>query len=118
MLQDAHSRKVSIPVSAPVGDTIILASTIGANQGDHWTYIHELMGDLGVTGTLSVIAINALAAERILATYDLDAGQGITTEDEPGEDNRPRFEFKPGENAVLRVTGGTFTGSCHYSLRY
>lgn len=118
MLQDAHSRKVSIPVTAPVGDTVIVADTVGASQGEHYTYLHELMGDLGVTGTLSIVAINAAAGERILATYDLDAGQGLTVSDEPGEDNRPRFEFYPGEDIVLRVTGGTFTGAAHYSLRY
>lgn len=118
MLQDVHSRKVTIPVTAPVGDTVIVADTVGASAGSHWTYLHELIGDLGVTGTLAIIAINAAAAERILATFDLDAGQGVTVQDIPGEDNRPRFEFLPGEDIVLRVTGGTFTGSAAYSLRY
>lgn len=118
MLQDAHSRKVSIPVSATVGDTVLVADTVGAAAGTHWTYLHELMGDLAATGTLAIVAIDQSAAERILATYDLDAGQGLTVSDEPGEDNRPRFEFKPGEDIVLRVTGGTFTGSAHYSIRY
>lgn len=110
MLQGVHGRKISIPVSAPVGDTDIIAAI--ANT---WIYIHALMGDLGVTGTISIIGKTAAGVERILATYDLDAGQGLTEQDEPGEDNRPRFEFKPGEKVVLRVTGGTFTGSCHYS---
>lgn len=113
MLQDAHSRKISIPVLAPVGDTIIVA-----NSTDRWIYVHEIMGDLAVTGTVSVVAIDAAAAERILATYNLDAGQGLTIQDEAGEDNRPRFEFNPGEDFVLRVTGGDFVGSCHYSLRF
>lgn len=113
MLQGVHGRKSSIPVSAPVGDTIIVAA-----QSDKWIYVHELMGDLAATGVVSVIAINGAAAERILATYDLDQGQGLTVQDEPGEDNRPRFEFLPGEKFVLRVTGGTFTGSTHYSFGY
>jgi hypothetical protein len=112
MLQDVHGRKISIPVSAPVGDTVIIADI--ANT---WIYVHELMGDLAATGTISVIAKNIAGVERILATYDLDGGQGLTVQDEAGEDNRPRFEFKPGEDVLLRVTGGTFTGSCHYSLR-
>lgn len=112
MLQGTHGRKISIPVSAPVGDTDIIAA-----QTDKWIYVHELMGDLAATGTLSVIGITG-ATERILATYDLDAGQGLTVSDEPGEDNRPRFEFKPGEKVTLRVTGGTFTGACHYSFGY
>ena len=71
------------------------------------------MGDLAVDGTLDVYA-----GSRHLASYILDAGQGLTVEDEPGEDNRPRFECLPGEDFKLVVTGGTFTGSCHYSLRY
>lgn len=111
MLQGTHGRKISIPVSAPVGDTTLIAA-----QTDKWIYIHELMGDLASAGTLSVIAKTVADVETILATYDLDAGQGLTTQDEPGEDNRPRFEFKPGQRVILRVTGGTFTGSCHYSF--
>lgn len=113
MLQDAHSRKISIPVSAPIGDTAVIAG-----ENDRWLYVHELIGDLASAGNLTIVAINEEAAERILATFTLDAGQGITLQDEPGEDNRPRFELKPGEDFVLRVTGGTFTGACHYSLRY
>jgi len=112
MLQDAHSRKVSIPVTAAIGDTVLVA---GAT--DRWLYLHELMGDLASEGTLAVVAKNGVG-ETILATYDLDEGQGLTVQDEPGEDNRPRFEFKPGDDIVLRVTGGTFTGAAHYSIRY
>lgn len=111
MLQGVHGRKISIPVSAPVGDTVIIAAI--ANT---WIYIHELIGDLAAGGTLSVVAKTVADVETILATFDLDAGQGITEQDEPGEDNRPRFEFKPGQRVILRVTGGTFTGACHYSL--
>ncbi len=113
MLQGVHGRKISIPVTAPAGDTDIIAA-----QTDKWIYVHELMGDLSAAGTLSVVAIDGAAAERILATYDLDAGQGLTVSDEPGEDNRPRFEFKPGEKVTLRVSGATFQGACHYSFGY
>lgn len=113
MLQDAHSRKIAQPVTAPVGDTIVIPF-----EANTWNYIHELIGDLGAAGTVSVIAINQAAAERILATFSLAEGQGITLQDEPGEDNRPRFEFFPGEDAVLRVTGGTFTGAIHWSKRF
>jgi len=112
MLQDAHSRKISEAVSAPVGDTIIIAAA-----NDAWNYIHELIGDLSAAGTMSVIAINADDDERILGTFQLGDGQGLTLQDEPGEDNRPRFEFKPGEDAVIRTVGGTFTGSVHRSIR-
>lgn len=112
MLQDAHSRKISQAVSAPVGDTIIVPLASG-----EWHYIHELIGDLSAAGTVSIIAIDEAAAERVLGTFSLGDGQGLTLQDEPGEDNRPRFEFKPGEDAVLRTTGGTFIGSVHWSIR-
>jgi len=108
MLQDAHTRKSSIPVTAPVGDTTVIAAVDGA-----WIYVHELIGDLASAGNLIV-----KAGSRTLASFTLDAGQGITEQDEPGEDNAPRFECRPGEAFILTVTGGTFNGSCHYSLRY
>jgi hypothetical protein len=108
MLQDVHSRKISIPVTAPVGDTTVIAAVSGA-----WIYVHELIGDLAANGTLDV-----KAGTRTLASFTLDMGQGLTLQDEPGEDNRPRFECLPGEAFILTVTGGTFNGACHYSLRY
>lgn len=108
MLQDAHTRKKSIPVTANIGDTTVIAA-----NDDAWIYVHELIGDLADVGTLTV-----LCGSDIVATFALDAGQGITEQDEAGEDNRPRFECKPGDAFILRVTGGTFTGTCHYSLRY
>ena len=111
MLQGVHGRKVSLPITATVGDTDILAA-----QTDKWIYIHELIGDLAAAGNISVIAINSTPTERILANFTLADGQGLTLQDEPGEDNRPRFEFKPGEKVTLRVTGGSFIGSCHYSF--
>ncbi len=116
MLQGAHSRKVSIGVTGAVGDTVIVAAEAVTGAFDHWTYVHELIGDLAAAGNLSVVAIDQAAGERILATFTLADGQGVTLQDEPGEDNRPRFEFKPGEDVVLRVTGGSFIGSCHYSI--
>lgn len=112
MLQDVHTRKINTPVTAPIGDTIIIPFT--ANE---WHYIHELIGDLQVAGDLDVVAIAQDSTERVLANFTLTDGQGITLSDESGEDNRPRFEFKPGENAVLRVTGGDFIGNVHWSKR-
>lgn len=112
MLQDAHSRKISEDVNAASGDTIIIPFNT-----EEWHYIHELIGDLSAAGTLAVIAIDQDSNERSLANFTLADGQGLTLQDEPGEDNRPRFEFKPGEDAVLRVTGGTFIGSVHWSKR-
>ena len=108
MLQDVHTRKISIPVTAPVGDTTVIAANTSA-----WIYVHELIGDLAAAGTLDI-----LCGSTIVASFTLDNGQGITEQDEPGEDNRPRFECKPGNAFILRVTGGTFNGACHYSLRY
>jgi len=108
MLQDAHSRKVSIPVSAGIGTDTIIAAVPGA-----WIYVHELIGDLSAAGSVTV-----RSGSTDLATFDLADGQGLTLQDEPGEDNRPRFECPPGQAFVLVVTGGTFKGSCHYSLRY
>lgn len=108
MLQDVHTRKISIPVTAPIGDTVVVAGTT-----DRWIYVHELIGDLAAAGTLEV-----LSGSDVLASFTLDQGQGITLQDEPGEDNRPRFESRPGQNFILRVTGGTFNGALHYSFRY
>jgi hypothetical protein len=109
MLQDVHSRKVSIEVDAGVGTgNVVVASVPGT-----WLYIHELIGDLAAAGTLTI-----KCGTRIVGEFTLADGQGITLQDEPGEDNRPRFECLPGEDFILDVTGGTFKGSCHYSLRY
>lgn len=112
MLQDVHTRKINTPLDALVGDTIIIPFA-----PDEWHYIHELIGDLQAAGNLTVIAKNQSAVETILATFTLTDGQGLTLTDEPGEDNRPRFEFKPGEDAVLRITGGAFIGNVHWSKR-
>jgi hypothetical protein len=109
MLQDAHTRKVSIPVSASAGaDTVVIAAV-----ADAWIYVHELIGDLSATGVLTV-----LTGSDIRGVFNLDDGQGLTLQDEAGEDGRPRFECKPGDAFILRTTGGNFIGSCHYSLRY
>jgi hypothetical protein len=108
MIQDAHSRKKSIAVSVPIGTTIVVDAVPGA-----WIYIHELIGDLTADGTVDVYCGPVLEAH-----FALDKGQGLTEQDEPGEDNRPRFECKPGDSFKLVVTGGTFNGSVHYSLRY
>lgn len=117
MLQDAHSRKISEAVSAPAGDTIIIPRSTNL---DEWHYIHELIGDLSGAGSLIVVAIDDTSptpVERILGEFNLAEGQGLTLQDEPGEDNRPRFEFRPDEDAVLRTVGADFTGALHWSIR-
>jgi hypothetical protein len=107
MLQDAHSRKISIPVTAGPGPTIVIPAV-----PEHWIYVHTLIGDLSAAGSLDI-----LSGATVLANFNLAAGQGITETDEPGEDNRPRFECPPGEDFILDVTGAVFTGAVHYSLR-
>lgn len=108
MLQDVHSKKIAIPVAAPIGTTTLVAA-----QSDAYIYIHELIGDLSADGSLTI-----MAGSRVLASFTLDAGQGITEQDEPGMDGVPRFECRPGEAFILVVTGGTFNGALDYSLRY
>jgi len=108
MLQDAHSKKTSEAVAAPVGTTELVAA-----QEDAYIYIHELIGDLAAGGNLTI-----MAGDRTLAAFVLDGGQGITEQDEPGMDGVPRFECRPGEAFKVVVTGGTFNGSIDYSFRY
>ena len=108
MIQDAHSKKKSIPVAAAIGTNIIVAG-----DDSRWIYVHVLVGDLAVGGNLIV-----RSGTTELASFVLDAGQGITEQDTPGNDNVPRFECKPGDDFILEVTGGTFNGSCSYSFRY
>ena len=108
MLQDAHSTKVSAPVVANIGTTVIVPASTNA-----WIYVHELMGDLANNGTLTI-----RAGLRQLAYFTLDAGQGMTENDEPGNDNVPRFVCKPGEDFNIIVTGGQFAGTIDYSYRY
>lgn len=108
MLQDAHTKKISIPVAAPIGTTTLVAA-----QPDAYIYVHELIGDLASAGNFTI-----MAGARVLAAFTLDAGQGITEQDEPGMDGAPRFECRPGEAFIVVVTGGTFNGSLDYSLRY
>jgi hypothetical protein len=108
MLQDAHTKKIAIPVTAVVGTNTVIAAEPNA-----YLYIHELIGDLAGAGNLTI-----MAGARTLAAFVLDAGQGITLQDEPGMDGMPRFECKPGEAFILVVSGGTFNGALDYSLRY
>lgn len=108
MIQDAHTKKISIPVTASVG-----SNTLVAAQADAYIYVHELIGDLAAAGNLII-----KAGTRTLASFTLDQGQGITEQDEPGMDGVPRFECKPGEAFIIEVTGGTFNGALDYSLRY
>lgn len=107
-MNDAHSKKIAAPVTAPVGETVIVAA-----QADAYIYIHELIGDLAGAGNLIV-----KCGARTVASFTLDAGQGITEQDEPGMDGVPRFECRPGEAFILEVTGGTFNGAIDYSFRY
>jgi len=108
MLQDAHTQKKSIPVSLAVGTNIVIAA-----EDDAWIYVHEVIGDLAAAGNVTI-----KAGSTELAAFTLDAGQGLTVSDEPGEDNRPRFQCPPGDDFIMVISGGQFDGSVHYSLRY
>jgi len=108
MLQDAHTKKISIALAAAVGTNIIIAG-----EDERWIYIHEIIGDLAGAGNLIV-----RSGTTVLASFAMDAGQGLTDQDQPGNDNVPRFEIKPGDDFILEVTGGTFNGSLNYSFRY
>lgn len=108
MLQDAHSRKISLPVTVPVGTSAVVAAVAGA-----WIYVHEIIGDLAADGT-----IEFLSGTTSLAKFSLDKGQGLTLQDEPGNDGVPRFMCKPGDAFNVTVTGGQFDGAIDYSLRY
>ena len=108
MQNDIHTKKISIPVSAPIGSNIIVAA-----DADAYIYVHELIGDMSGAGNLII-----KAGTRTLASFTLDAGQGLTEQDEPGMDGVPRFECKPGEAFIIETTGGTFQGALDYSLRY
>lgn len=107
MIQDVHSAKISIGITATAGDTTAIAAIPNT-----WIYVHELMGDLSAAGQVTV-----KAGSRVLATFDLDGGQGLTESDEPGNDNVARFTCRPGEAFILTVAGATFTGTIDYSLR-
>ena len=109
MLQDAHSRKITLPVVATAGAT----TTVVAAVPEAWIYVHELIGDLSADGTLEI-----LSGTTSLAKFSLDKGQGLTEQDEPGNDNVPRFQCKPGDAFILKAVTGTFNGAIDYSLRY
>jgi len=108
MQNDVHTKKISAAVSAPIGSNTIVAANSTA-----YIYVHELIGDMSGAGNLIV-----KAGVRTLASFTLDAGQGLTLQDEPGMDGVPRFECKPGEAFILETTGGTFQGAIDYSYRY
>ena len=109
MLQDAHTAKTSIGFTANAGAD----RTIVAANPDAWIYVHELMGDMSVTGTLEI-----KSGSTVLATFALDAGQGLTASDEPGNDNVARFKCPPGQAFILKPVTGNFVGTCDYSYRY
>ncbi len=108
MLTNVHERKIQIPVTAPIGTTIIISPVENA-----WIYIHEIMGDLASAGTLVI-----KTGTTTVATLALDAGQGITLTDEPGDGGVSRFKCKPGDGFSFVITGGEFNGTIDYSLRY
>lgn len=108
MIQDAHSRKINTPVTLAAGSNVVIPST-----PDRWIYVHEIVGALDAPGTIDVFS-----DVNLLANFNLTANQGLTLTDEPGEDNRPRFECPPGQDFILDISAGNFVGNIHWSERY
>lgn len=110
MLTDVHSRKVSLPISiSTTGDNVIVTG-----DNDSWIYVHEVIGSLDAAGLMKI-----KSGTTDLAEFDLDAGQGLTEDDIPGDDGVPRFQCKPGDDFIINLpAGATFTGSVVYSRRF
>ena len=108
MQNDAHTKKIATQLTVAAGTTTVIPA-----KTDAYIYVHEIIGDLSAAGNFTI-----KAGTRSLAAFTLDAGQGITLQDEPGEDGVPRFECKPGEALIFVITGGTFNGAIDYSFRY
>lgn len=109
MIYDVHTRKINVPVTINTsGDNILVTGTT-----DRWIYIHELIGDAAGTVTLQV-----KSGSTVLATFTLDSGQGLTLSDIDGDEQRPRFECKPGDNFIINLSGAVaFNGNLCYSFR-
>lgn len=108
-MQDVHSSKISKPLAIAIG----IGTTIVAAVPNAWIYVHEIIGDLAAAGTLEI-----LDGTTSLAKFTLDAGQGLTLQDEPGNPGVARFKITPGNDLKFTVTGGQFDGAIDYSLRY
>jgi hypothetical protein len=109
MLYDVHTRKINAPITiSSSGDNVIVAGT-----PDNWIYVHEIIGDAAAAVTLQI-----KSGATVLAEFALDAGQGLTLSDIPGDDQRPRFEFKPGDDFIINLSGAVaFNGNVAYSFR-
>ena len=110
MLLDVHEGKVTIPVDISTsGNNIIVTG-----NADSWIYIHELVGSAAAAVTLTI-----KGGTTDLAEFVLDAAQGLTVSDIPGDEGVPRFKIKPGTDFILNLSGAVqFTGSLVYSRRY
>lgn len=110
MLTDIHEGKINIPISiATSGNNVIVAS-----DTESWIYVHEIIGDAEGTVTLQV-----KSGTTVMATFALSAGQGLTLDDVPGDDGKPRFKCPPGQDLIINLSGAVqFTGGLQYSRRY
>ncbi len=109
MIYDVHTRKINEPITiSDAGDNVIVTGT-----SDQWIYVHELVGDAAAAVTLEI-----KTGTTVRATFTLDAGQGLTLSDITGDDGRPRFECKPGEDFVINLSAAVaFNGTISYSFR-
>jgi hypothetical protein len=96
MILDVHEGKISLPVDiSSSGDNSIVTGS-----ADSWIYVHEVVGSAA-----SAVTLKVKAGSRVLAEFDLDAFQGLTLNDIPGDDGVPRFKCYPGENFILNLSG-------------
>jgi len=111
-MQDVHEKVESIPVVlTTLGNNIIVPAS---PTGEFYIYIHEIIGSADAPVTLQI-----LAGSRVLAEFDLAAGQGITEDDIPGHDGVPRFSCLPGEDFIINLSASVnFKGGCAHSRRY
>lgn len=110
MLKNISGAKINITVSAGIaGDNILVAGTPGSS-----IFVYELIGSPSVAST---VKIKDGAADVGKALFVEGIQQGLTLTEVAGEDGEPRFWTTPGNDLILNVTAGTFTGNLYYALR-
>jgi hypothetical protein len=109
MLLNIHGVKTdtNVSISASGDNTVIAAITNGE------IFIHELIGSAAGTVTLTI-----KCGARVVGTFQLQAGQGLTLTDVVGDDGVSRFVCYQGEAFILNLSGAVaFTGSIQYSYK-
>lgn len=108
MMFDVHSQKINIPLNiSSSGDNVILAG-----ESDKWFYIHEIVG----TPTNNLL-MQIKSGTDVLHEFNLQANQGTTISDIPGEEGSPRFRIRPGQDFIINLDTPEFVGGLSYSIR-